>query len=273
MRDDRHARRREGCRKAAEVGWQVLEATGDAVAAVEEAVVHLEDDPVFNAGVGSYLAEDGEVYVDAAVVEGRDLGAGAVAHVHGVANPVRLARRILQEDLPHVFYVAEGARDLADRWDLTVDPRTLVTDDKRRIWDQGGRVQGADTVGAAAVIDGHLACAQSTGGTPGKTVGRIGDAPLPGCGLYADDGVGAALATGHGESLIRVLAARRVLEQIDAGLAPGEACRATVDVLADRVGGMGGVLGLCPDGTVGTAHNTPYMAWAAVADGEATSGI
>lgn len=271
VRDGRHERRKEGCRRAAQAGQEALEATGDPVRAVEAAVVVLEDDPVFNAGTGSYLAADGQVYVDAAVAEGRDLRAGAVAHLRGVANPVRLARRILEEDLPHVFYVAEGARGLAERWDLAVDPRDLVTDEKQKLWDQDGPVEGADTVGAIACLDGHLACAQSTGGTPGKAPGRIGDAPLLGAGLYADDEVGAAMCTGDGEALMRILSARRVLKHLTDG--PEQACRQAIDILEQRVDATGGVLAVAPDGRVGHVHNTPHMAWAAAVDGDLEAGI
>lgn len=271
VRDGRLERRKEGCRRAARAGHDALEETGDPLRAVEAAVVVLEDDPVFNAGTGSYLAADGQVYVDAAVVEGRDLRAGAVAHLRGVANPVRLARRILAEDLPHVLYVAEGARTLAERWGMTCDPGDLVTEEKRKLWEGDGPVEGADTVGAIACVDGRLACAQSTGGTPGKAPGRIGDAPLLGAGLYADDEVGAAMGTGHGESLLRVLAACRVLERVDEG--PEQACQDAIDVLERRVDGAGGVLAVTPDGRVGHAHNTPHMAWASVVDGDVQAGI
>lgn len=270
MRDGRTERRRRGSEQAARAGWEAID-EGTLAAAVT-ATVALEDDPVFNAGTGSYLAEDGTVRVDAAVARGSDLATGAVGHVRGVANPVRVARRVVDEELPHVLYVGEGAERLADRWDLTVDPATLITDEKRKLWDGGGSVDGADTVGAIAVRDGRVAVAQSTGGTPGKALGRIGDAPILGLGLVADDRVGAAMSTGQGESLMRVRAASTVLSRLEDGPEPPAACQATIDRLAERVDGTGGVLAATPDGQVGLAHNTPYMAWAAVQDGEVRSG-
>lgn len=271
MRDGRTERRREGCKQAAHAGWEALEA-GPLAAAVA-ATVALEDDPVFNAGTGSYLAEDGTVRGDAAVARGTDLATGAVGHVRGVANPVRVARRIVDEELPHVLYVGDGAERLAGWWGLTVDPETLITDEKRKLWESGGSVDGADTVGAIAVRDGRVAVAQSTGGTPGKALGRIGDAPILGLGLVADDGVGAAMSTGHGESLMRVRAASTALSRLEEGAEPRAACQGTIDRLAERVDGLGGVLAATPDGEVGLAHNTPYMAWAALQDGETRSGV
>lgn len=279
MRDGRSKEREEGCRRAAGAGFDALADGGSPLDAVVEATVVLEDDPIFNAGTGSYLARDGRVHVDAAVMEGRDLGAGAVAVVRGVKNPVRLARRVLDEDLPHVLYTGPAAEDLARRWGLAGDPEDLVTDEKRRLFEEqrdqggGGRIRGADTVGAIALADGRFAVAQSTGGTAGKVPGRIGDAPLLALGLYADDGVGAAMATGLGEGLMRVAAARRVLEHLAAGAAAAEACRAVVDVLDERVGGSGGVVCVAPDGSTGRARNTPHMSWARAVDGRMDSGV
>lgn len=271
MRDGRTDRRRTGCEQAAIAGWDRLDE--DPLAAAVEATVVLEDDPVFNAGTGSYLAGDGTVRVDAAVARGADLAAGAIASAEGVANPVRVARRIVEAKLPHLLYVGEGAEALAERWDLTVDPASLVTDEKRKLWSSGGSVDGADTVGAIAVRDGRVAVAQSTGGTPGKAPGRVGDAPILGLGLVGDDGVGAAMSTGHGESLMRIRAASRTLDGLAEGAEPEAACEATVAALAERTEGQGGVLAATPDGEVGLAHNTPYMAWAAVQGGDVRSGV
>lgn len=271
MRDGRAQRRREGCEQAARAGREAID-QGPLAAAVA-ATVALEDDPVFNAGTGSYLAEDGTVRVDAAVARGSDLATGAVGHVRGVANPVQVARRIVDEELPHVLYVGEGAERLADRWELSVDPEALITDEKRKLWDSDGSLDGADTVGAIAVRDGRVAVAQSTGGTPGKAVGRIGDAPIPGLGLAADDGIGAAMSTGHGEPLMRIRAASAVLSRLEAGTGPEAACQETIDRLAERVDGTGGVLAATPDGEVGLAHNTPYMAWAVMQHEGVRSGV
>lgn len=271
MRDGRTERRRTGCEEAAEMGWAALD--DGVVQAAVEATVALEDDPVFNAGTGSYLAEDGMVRVDAALVRGSDLAAGAIGHARGVANPVRVAWRVVDAELPHLLYVGEGAEQLAERWDLTVDPETLITADKRKLWASGRDLDGADTVGAIAVRDGRVAVAQSTGGTPRKALGRIGDAPLLGLGLVADDGVGAAMSTGKGEPLMRIRAASTVLAGLGSGDGPDAACEATIGTLVDRVDGTGGVLAATPDGEIGLAHNTPHMAWAALQDGDLRSGV
>jgi L-asparaginase / beta-aspartyl-peptidase len=252
----------------------VLRAGGSALAAVEKAVVALEDDPQFNAGIGSCLNADGEVEMDASIMSGADLRAGAVALVREVQNPIRLARAVM-ERTPHVFLAGDGARRLAEEAGLPlVEPRSLVTERMLARWREARHHSlspEGGTVGAVALDgDGHLAAATSTGGTLMKRAGRIGDSPLIGCGTYADDRCGAASATGHGEAIIRVLLTRVVCERLLERAEPGEAARAGVAELA-RIRGEGGVILVDKQGRIGAAFNTARMSRAWV-DGSGSEG-
>lgn len=263
-----------GCRVAAEAGWRVLAAGGSALDAVEAAVRVLEDDPVFDAGRGAHLNQDGEVELDAGMMDGRTLMAGAVAAVKHVANPITLARRVLQ-DSPHVFLVAAGAERFAREMGLPLcDGADLVVERERAAWAarQAGapadpraafRAAGADTVGAVALdAAGDLAAGNSTGGTMFKYPGRVGDTPIIGCGLYADNQLGAAVCTGWGEQIMKTVLAKTTVDQI---ALLGDA-RAAADIaiayFQNRIGGLGGVIALSPAGQVGLAHSTPCMAHA-----------
>jgi len=242
-----------GCLAAARTGWEILRSGGAALDAVEAAVAALEDDPLFNAGTGSSLNEAGEVETDAALMSGT-LEAGAVAAVSGIRNPVRLARKIL-EDGRHVFLAGPGAVDFARRTGIPVVPgHTLVTPAQRERW-EGSH----GTVGCVAVDrDGRIAAATSTGGTPGKLRGRIGDTPLVGCGTYAGPD-GAASCTGEGEAIIKSVLAKTSVDLLGAGIPPGEAARRAVELLADRTGGRAGVILVDRHGVVGHAHNAEEM--------------
>jgi L-asparaginase / beta-aspartyl-peptidase len=251
-------------------GWDVLGGGGSALDAVQAAVRVLEDDPVFNAGIGSALTRAGTVEVDAAIMDGATLRIGAIGAVENAGKPVELARAVL-EDGEHVLLVGPAAWEFAREQGIEpVPPETLVTERALK------RLQKGNTVGACAIDEaGHVAAATSTGGISGKRRGRVGDTPLAGCGTYADDQGGAASATGHGESIIRVTMSRTVVELLRAGRTAEEAARASVAELADRVRGTGGVICVDRDGRVGLAHNTPAMVfgWATGAHPEPITGI
>lgn len=268
----------EGCLAAARKGHAVLAQGGTALDAVIAAVMHLEDDPLFNAGTGSVLNEDGEVEMDASVMEGEALRAGAVALVRTVKNPVRLARAVM-ERTPHAFLAGEGARRLAREAGLPeVDPRSLVVPRQRARWERekAGRPQpvAPGTVGAVALdARGHLAAATSTGGTGFKRLGRIGDTPLIGCGTYADDERGAASATGHGEAIIRVVLAKAACDALGAGAPPDRAAAEAISRLK-RVEGSAGLILINRAGVVGAQCNTERMARAWIdASGAERSGF
>ena len=255
---DRGARR-AGLERAQAAGWAVLARGGHALDAVVEAVAVLEDDPCFNAGLGSVLTVEGVVEMDASVMTGDTLVAGAVGAVTGVANPVRLARAVAYEGR-EVFLVGEVAAALAARHGIrTCAPEALVTEDARRRWRER-RAASGETVGAVACdAAGHVAAATSTGGVAGKRRGRIGDSAVIGAGTYADDALGAGSATGPGEAIIRTGLVRAALELVRGGLDPARAARLALDELDRRTGAAAGLILVDALGRVGSAHTTQSM--------------
>lgn len=273
----------EGCRRAAQRGWEILSSGGSALDAVEAAVRVMEDDPTFDAGKGSCLNAVGEVELDAIVMDGATLRMGAVAAVRRVANPISLARLILERG-PHTFLVGIGAEEFALHHGFPlVDPEDLIVERERARWEAWRNGEGPyaanpfgpqGTVGAVALDRaGNLAVATSTGGRPGKWPGRVGDSPLVGCGAYADNETAAASATGDGEALMRVVASKSACDLVGQGVHPQEAVRRVLARLEARVGGYGGLILLDRQGRVGLAHTTPHMAWAMVRDGALQAGI
>lgn len=273
-----HADHLAGCRAAAEAGWAILAAGGPALDAVEAAVRVMEDHPVFDAGTGSHLNADGFVELDAAIMDGRTLRAGAVASVKRVANPITLARRVLN-DSPHVFLVGEGAERFAAAAGVPLcEPATLVVERERELWearrrsDAEGRTAAdagraafaaSDTVGAVALdAAGDLAVGNSTGGTFFKHPGRVGDTPIIGCGLYADNIMGAAACTGWGEQIMKTVLAKAAVDQIALLANAMTAANVAIAYFRHRIGGLGGVICLSPEGQIGLAHSTLYMAHA-----------
>jgi L-asparaginase / beta-aspartyl-peptidase len=260
-----------GVRAALDAGWKLLADGASALDACEAAVRVMEDDPTFDAGVGSFLNAAGQVEMDAAVMDGRTLEAGAVAAIGRVRNPVRLARHVMQTE--HVLVVGAGAEQLADSVGIpTCDPLELVVPRELERWQ---RVQsdpsfaiedvfrGHDTVGALALdADGNIAAAISTGGVPNKLPGRVGDTPLIGCGLYADNEAGACCATGLGESIIRSVLSKSVVDRLAYGEDAQAAAVSAIKMLARRTQGAAGCIVLRPDGSLGVFHNTPRMAYA-----------
>ena len=249
-----------GCTAALRAGWQVLVNGGGALDAVCEAVAVLEDDPHFNAGFGSCLTASGTVEMDAAVMDGAALRAGAVAVVRTVCNPVRLARAIL-EDGRHVMLAGPEAETFAQARGLkSCRPEDLVTPAQRQRWQQRHDETSAGTVGAAAVDrDGHVAAATSTGGIFYKLPGRVGDSAVIGAGTYADDTRGAASATGHGEAIMRAVLAKSVLDRLCDGSEPERAARSGIDQLAHRTASSAGIIVVDPLGRFGYAYNTEHM--------------
>jgi beta-aspartyl-peptidase (threonine type) len=253
---------------ALDAGADILAAGGGALDAVETAVVALEDDPHFNAGRGAVFTYNGTNELDAAIMDGRAREAGAVTGVTHVKNPVRLARRVM-EDSPHVFLSREGAEEFArDKVLELVDPDWFATPERwRQLQELKARNLGwfdvdlkYGTVGAVARDrDGHVAAATSTGGLTGKRWGRIGDSPMIGAGTYADDRSCAVSATGSGEYIIRVGVAHEIcarMRQLGEGAQP--AADAVIAELG-ALGGEGGVIVAAPDGTTAFAFNTPGM--------------
>lgn len=251
---------RAGLRAAVLEGWRILTNDGSALDAVEAAVRQLEDHPRFNAGRGSVLTSAGTIEMDAAIMEGDRLRCGAVAAVSRVANPIALARRVM-EHTPHVLLVGEGAHDFARAQELPeCDPQSLVTERQLRRHSERAAAAMKGTVGAVA-LDRHgtVAAATSTGGMIGKLPGRVGDSALIGCGTYADSSLGGVSCTGDGEAIIRVVLARQALAHLKEADDPDYAAKVAVALLVEEGRGQGGLILLDWRGRVGDAHSTPLM--------------
>src|SRR5581483_105368 len=271
--DEAVAACRSGCQRALDRGWAILKQGGRAIDAVEASIMVLEDDPVFDAGTGAHLNRDGHIELDAIMMDGDTLRAGSVAAVHGLKNPILLARRVLERS-PHMMLVGPGAEQFAREEGLAFcDESEMIVDRERAVW-RTFRETGHDpdwvphdaiakgTVGAVARdVHGSLIAATSTGGTLGKHPGRVGDSPLIGCGCYADTTAGGVSTTGEGEAIMRIVMAKTAVELMRAGLSPIGAAESCLRLLRDRGRGAGGLILLDASGTPGFAFTTPRMAY------------
>jgi beta-aspartyl-peptidase (threonine type) len=242
-----------GVSRAAAVGWRALQNGGSALDAVTEAVVALEDDPLFNAGTGSVLNAAGEVEMDASVMAGDTLAAGGVACLQRVRNPVLVARRVM-EATDCVLLAGPAATAFArDQGFGDYDPglpRTLRA------------AHGVGTVGAVALdAAGRLAAATSTGGRMGKHAGRVGDSPVPGAGNYAS--AHAAVSAPAGRADAAYVTARDIAERIGRGAPPAAALREALDDMMRRFGEPIGAIAIDARGNLGAVHGTEAMphAW------------
>jgi beta-aspartyl-peptidase (threonine type) len=273
---------RQGCERAAQAGYALLRAGGTALDAVEAAVKLLEDDEQFNAGRGACLTREGTVELDAAIMSGTGLRAGAVGALAGVKNPIALARRVL-EDGEHVLLVGAGALAFARQVGVElVAPDHHITEARRQSLAaalaarRGGEPpsSGGGTVGAVAIdSQQRIAAATSTGGTVAKRPGRVGDSPLPGSGTYADDEAGGASATGEGERIIKLVLAKAAIDRLSMGQDPTAAATAVIAELGGRLEGRGGIILIDRHGQPGFARNTPSMPCATIKDGTLTSAL
>lgn len=264
---------RAGLAAALDAGEHVLAASGSAVDAVEAAVRVLEDDPAFNAGRGSVLTAEGTVELDAAIMDGRDRHAGAVAGLATVRNPISAARAVMERS-PHVLLSYTGAEAFADAQGLErVENGWFEIPARREALDKvlaSGAGFDLDikygTVGAVAVdMHGHVAAATSTGGLTAKRWGRIGDSPLIGCGTFADDRSCAVSCTGAGELFIRAAAAHEVGARMRlAGDSLQQALHATLTDV-EALGGKGGIIAVSRHGEAAWGFTTRGM-YRALAD-------
>jgi len=263
-----------GCRHALGHGWAVLEKGGTAVDACQEAIVVLEDDPVFDAGTGSHLNRDGRVQLDAILMDGRTLKSGAVCATERLRNPIQVARLVLDRS-QHMMLVGPGAEQFAVEMGVSLcNPSELVVAREVEAWYKlkhetetarglflGNHQLG--TVGAVALdAAGNLAAGTSTGGTACKYPGRVGDSALVGCGCYADNSTGAVSATGYGEAIMKVVLAKTVSDLLAAGVEPQAAADRAVALLQERTEGKGGLIVVDGSGRVGFAFSTSHMAFA-----------
>jgi beta-aspartyl-peptidase (threonine type) len=262
----------DGCRVAAQIGWAILKDGGSALDAIEAAIRSLEDDPAFDAGKGAWLNAVGEVELDAIVMDGATLSNGAVAAVQHVRNPITVARLVM-ERTPHSLLTGLGAEHFAQTQGVELcDESELLTGHELERWKIikaqkdfsvreafSGKPHG--TVGAVARDRaGHMAAGTSTGGTPNKLQGRVGDSPLIGCGCYADDLSAGASATGWGESIMKVVLSKTACDFTTQGCDAQQAAAKAIGVLADRAQGLGGLIVIDRSGQIGVSFNTPRMA-------------
>ncbi|WP_026260128.1 isoaspartyl peptidase/L-asparaginase family protein [Segetibacter koreensis] len=268
----------QGLQDALDGGYAVLQEGGSAVNAVKAAAVILEDNLLFNAGRGSVFTKKGLQEMDAAIMDGETLEAGAVAGVRNVRNPVELATEVLRNS-DHVFLSGKGANDFAIKQGVKLEPDEYFFSQFR--YDQWKAVRDSDnynldhtvqdlnefkekkfgTIGAVACDQsGNVAAATSTGGMTNKKYGRIGDTPLIGCGTYANNNTCAISCTGHGEVFIRAVAAYDVsalIEYKDLSLA--DACNEVVLNKLVKMQGEGGLIGVDSKGTFALVFNSAGM--------------
>jgi beta-aspartyl-peptidase (threonine type) len=267
----------ESIRNVLEHGREVLQVGGSALEAVEVCTTLLEDDPIFNAGCGSVLNENGKVEMDAAIMDGRDISAGAVAAISNIANPIQLARLVMAES-EHVMLIAEGALLFAQHCGMKLTPdHYFFTDDriaqleearlKHRMMldhdseDEDSEEQKYGTVGAIAFdTQGNLAAATSTGGIVNKRRGRVGDSPIIGAGVFADNETCAVSTTGYGEEFMRTVFAKTISDAVamrgDDAVA---AVKYGIEYLRRKIKGRGGVIVIDKQGNCASDFTTKKM--------------
>ncbi|MGB1288166.1 MAG: isoaspartyl peptidase/L-asparaginase family protein [Aggregatilineales bacterium] len=264
--DETDEARKVSLKEAAMRGWQLLQEGKSALDAVEAATHILEDFPLFDAGIGSFLTANGEVEMDALLIDGATLNFGAIAGVKHVRYPISLARRVLT--MPQNFFVGAGADALAVKLGFEPVPNQFfVTDEERaNFLESYAKKQpagvGTGTVGAVAIdSNGNIASATSTGGSPNKIPGRVGDSPIFGAGGYADNRYGAAGATGVGENIMRVLLSKHAVDRIAAGDTASQAAQNSIAYIEDFISGSeAGLIVVDKDGNIGAAHTTSKLA-------------
>ena len=280
MGGERERNYRAGLAAALDAGYAVLEARGTSLDAVTRAIVILEDNPLFNAGLGSVFTFEGRNELDAAIMDGRSLKAGAVCGVTHIKNPIELARTVMEHS-EYVMLSGAGAEEFALSRGFALVPRSYFHTPER--WQQLERIRRGDTglsaltishvgtVGAVALDgEGRLAAATSTGGMTGKRYNRIGDSPIIGAGTYADDRSCAVSATGHGEIFIRAAVAHDICARMRfGGRNLAKAVREVVLEELPALHGEGGVIAIDAQGEIAMEFNSEGMFRASRRCGEA----
>lgn len=261
----------ESLNTALEKGYTILEAGGSALDAVEACLRYLEDNPLFNAGKGAVFTNEGKNELDAAIMDGKTLGAGSVAGVTTIKNPISAARAVMEKS-PHVMMVGKGAEQFAKQQGLEmVDPSYFYTEERHSGWQ---RVKAKDsiaelkktddkhgTVGAVALDrHGNLAAATSTGGMTNKKFGRVGDAPIIGAGTYANNNTAALSGTGWGEFYIRLVLAKSISDMMEFGkMSLQKAADEMVMKRLPALGGDGGLIAVDKKGNIAMPFCTEGM--------------
>lgn len=254
--------------EALKAGWSLLTEGAGSLEAVETAIRILEDSGRFNAGRGSHPQLDGRCRMDASLMEGLELHAGAVAGIESVNNPIRAAR-VVMERTPHVLIAGEGARRLARFYKLGGGHPTPedIRRNLKKTWKAETAtvrlfkdIYGHETVGAVALDEsGSLAAGASTGGISAMLPGRVGDTPLIGAGVYADNRAGAVSMTGLGETIIRAGLAKEICDHLIHGFSPKQAAQKALRRMRKRIPGAAGAIVLDPSGRFALLHTSPFM--------------
>ena len=274
MTDEKEAEIRAALQESVQAGHQVLLAGGTSTDAVIAAINVMEDSPLFNAGNGAVFNAAGKHEMDASIMEGAGLNAGAIASVAQIKNPIDLACRVMT-DSEHVMLMGDGAEEFARQQGFEMmDPAYFYTDFR---WQQLQRIKARElasrdqqdqwfsTVGAVALDShGNLAAGTSTGGTSNKRWGRVGDSPIIGAGTYADNNSCAVSATGHGEFFIRHVVAYNICKRVELGIPLNEASNTVVNDILVKAQGEGGVIAIDRQGNIAMPFNSEGMYRASV---------
>ena len=265
MSAERIEEAQRGLQQALDAGEMILKNGGSALDAVQMAVMVLENHPSFNAGRGAVFNAEGKIELDASIMDGSNLMAGAIAGVHIIKNPVTLARKVMEQS-PHVLLIGEGAEKFATEQDVeTIDPAWFRTEERwndyLRIKEQHEQRDRSGTVGAVALDkSGNLAAATSTGGMVMKRFGRVGDVPIIGAGIYANNQTCAVSATGHGEFFIRNVVSYDISAlMLYKGMRLEDAANFVVMEKLMEQKGNGGVIAVDKDGNIAMPFNTAGM--------------
>jgi beta-aspartyl-peptidase (threonine type) len=270
MTNEKEKAYKTALQNALNTGYALLEKGMSSIEAVQASVMSLEDNPLFNAGKGSVFTHDVTHEMDASIMDGRNLKAGAVAGIQNIRNPVLLARKIMDSS-DYVFLSGKGAEDFALKMNLPMEEAQYFFDQFR--YNQLMEARALDsvqldhndtkfgTVGAVALdANGNLAAATSTGGMTNKRYSRIGDSPLIGCGTYANNLTCAVSCTGHGEFFIRAVVAYDISCLIEyKGLSLNEACNLVVHKKLIDIGGEGGLIAIDKSGNYAMPFNSEGM--------------
>lgn len=272
---------KEALQSALKIGEAILSKNGSAIDAVTAVVVFLEDNPLFNAGIGSVFTAEGHIETDAAIMDGSNLNAGAIAGVKHVKNPILLAKAVMEKS-EHVLLIAEGAEQFAKLHQLEiVENNYFATEERYRQFldlkskqkTESTTIAGGEKFGTVGAVardrNGHLAAATSTGGMMMKKFGRVGDSPIIGAGTYAHNQYAAVSCTGHGEYFIKTLAAYEVAAKMKyKNLSLQGAANEVIYQELAPIGGTGGLIAVDNEGNIAMPFNTPGMYRAMLKEGE-----
>lgn len=280
---------KKGVCRAAKLGYSLLNKGAHSLDIIEAVITELENDPVFDAGIGSCLTKNYEVEMDACIMDGITSKSGAVACVTSVKNPIQLARKVMT-NTEHTLIVGSAADDLARNYGIPkIELEDLLAPHAKKDLDDYNlykdvinssfrcsqkHTPGHDTVGAVVLdIYGNLGAGTSTGGITAKLPGRVGDSPIIGSGLFCDNSVGAVSSTGHGEAIARVCLAHRIMFGMQKHLDIDKSVHDSLQYMLSRTSGTGGVIVISNTGEMMHNFTTERMAWCSIQNNIMKYGI